>query len=72
MPFYEVNLVNRLLDVDRDTFGPVAQAGVDIPLGKTALLGVKKIWLDTDVNGLANGNVKIDSWVYGVGPGFRC
>jgi outer membrane protein W len=31
----------------------------------------KKIWLDTDVNGLSNGNVKIDPRVYGVGVGYR-
>jgi outer membrane protein len=71
--FYDVDLVGGLVDVDKDRFGPVAQAGFDIPLGKTALLNVdvKKIWMDTDVNGLSNGNVNIDPWVYGVGIGFR-
>jgi outer membrane protein len=71
--FYEVNLLGGLADVDRDRFGPVAQAGFDIPLGKTVLLNfdAKKIWLDTDVNGIVNGNVKVDPWVYGVGVGFR-
>jgi outer membrane protein len=71
--FYEVNLLGGLADVDRDRFGPVAQAGFDIPLGKTVLLNVdaKKIWLDTDVSGVASGNVKVDPWVYGVGVGFK-
>ena len=71
--FYEVRLAGGLADVDRDTFGPVAQAGFDIPLGEKVLLNfdAKKIWLDTDVNGAANGNVKIDPWVFGVGVGFR-
>jgi len=74
--FYEVRTTGGLADVDRDTFGPVAQVGFDVPLGKTALLNfdVKKIWLDTDVNvagGAASGNVKLDPWVYGVGVGFK-
>jgi len=71
--FYEVNLLGGLADVDRDRFGPVAQAGFDIPWGKTVLLNVdaKKIWLDTDVSGVATGNVKVDPWVYGVGVGFK-
>lgn len=71
--FYDVNMLGGLADVDRDRFGPVAQAGFDIPLGKTVLLNfdAKKIWLDTDVKGSANGNVKVDPWVYGVGVGFR-
>ena len=71
--FYDVNLLGGFADVDKDRFGPVAQAGFDIPLGKTALLNfdVKKIWLDTDVSGVVNGNEKLDPWVYGVGLGFR-
>jgi outer membrane protein len=71
--FYEVNVLGGLGDVDRDRFGPVAQAGFDIPLGKTVLLNfdAKKIWLDTDVTGVVNGNVKVDPWVYGVDLGFR-
>lgn len=71
--FYDVNVLSGLSDVDRDRFGPVAQAGFDIPLGKTVLLNfdAKKIWLDTDVTGVVNGNVKLDPWVYGVGLGFK-
>ncbi|HVY06579.1 MAG TPA: OmpW family outer membrane protein [Burkholderiales bacterium] len=71
--FYDVDIASGLADVDRDRFGPVAQAGLDIPLGKTLLLNldVKKIWVDTDVSGIVNGNLKLDPWVYGAGLGFR-
>jgi len=71
--FYEVNFASGTEDVDRDRFGPVAQVGFDIPLGKSFLLNadVKKIWLKTDVNGLANGNLQLDPWVYALGVGFR-
>jgi outer membrane protein len=71
--FYEVDVIGGLGDVDRDRFGPVAQAGFDIPLGKTLLLNfdAKKIWLDTDVSGVVSGNENIDPWVFGVGVGFR-
>jgi outer membrane protein len=66
-------VLGGLGDVDRDRFGPVAQAGFDIPLGKAVLLNfdAKKIWLDTDVTGVVSGNMKVDPWVYGVGLGFR-
>ncbi len=71
--FYDINVTGNLADVDRNVFGPVAQVGLDIPLGKTLLLNldVKKIWLDTDVSGVVNGNLKLDPWVYGAGLGFR-
>ncbi len=69
--FYEVRTTG--VDVDRDTYGPVAQAGFDVPLGERVLLNfdVKKIWLDTDVRGAANGNLELDPWVYGVGLGLK-
>jgi len=69
--FYEVRLNGA--DVDRDRFGPVAQAGVDIPLGDKVSLNfdVKKIWLKTDFTGAGGGELKLDPWVYGVGVGFR-
>ena len=64
--FYEVNFGGGSADVDRDRFGPVAQVGFDVPLGKSLLLNadVKKVWLNTDVNGLANGNLQLDPRVY--------
>ena len=71
--FYEVNFAGGTEDVDRDRFGPVAQVGFDIALGKSLLLNadVKKIWLQTDANGLASGTIKLDPWVYALGIGFR-
>ena len=71
--FYEVNFAGGTEDVDRDRFGPVAQVGFDIALGKSLLLNadVKKIWLQTDASGLASGTVKLDPWVYALGVGFR-
>jgi len=71
--FYEVNFAGGSADVDRDRYGPVAQVGLDVPLGKSFLLNadVKKIWLKTDVSGLANGNLQLDPWVYALGVGFR-
>jgi len=69
--FYEVNFAGGTADVDRDRYGPVAEIGLDIPLGKSFLINadVKKIWLQTDVNG--NGTLKLDPWVYALGVGFR-
>ena len=45
----------------------------DVPLGKSFLLNadVKKIWLNTDVSGAANGTIDLDPWVYALGIGFR-
>jgi outer membrane protein len=69
----DVNVIGGFETVEKDRFGPVAQAGFDIPLGKTVLLNfdAKKIWVNTDASGVVNGNVKVDPWVYGVGLGFR-
>src|SRR3954462_11768212 len=70
---YEVNFAGGAAHVDRDRFGPVAQVGFDVPLGKSVLLNadVKKIWLKTEANGLANGTRELDPWVYALGIGFR-
>ena len=69
--FYEVRLNGA--DVERDRFGPVAQVGMDIPLGDKVLLNfdVKKVWLKTDLSGPGGGELKLDPWVYGVGVGFK-
>ncbi|HEX4985336.1 MAG TPA: OmpW family outer membrane protein [Burkholderiales bacterium] len=71
--FYDVSVPGGLADVDHDVFGPAAQAGFDIPLGKTVLFNVdaKKIWMETDMHGAASGNLKLDPWVFGAGLGFR-
>lgn len=71
--FYDVSLLDGALSVDRDRFGPVAQAGLDVPLGKSVLLNVdvKKVWLDTNFSGAAGGNLTLDPWVYSAGVGFK-
>lgn len=63
------------VDVDRNSFGPALQAGVDIPLSKNMYLNfdVKKVYIRTDVSasGAKLGTFKIDPVLYGVGLGWR-
>lgn len=63
------------VDVDRNSFGPALQAGVDIPLAKNLYLNfdVKKVYIRTDVSagGAKLGTFKIDPVLYGVGLGWR-
>ena len=63
------------VDVDRNSFGPALQAGVDIPLAKNMYLNfdVKKVYIRTDVSasGAKLGTFKIDPVLYGVGLGWR-
>ena len=70
---YDVSLLDGAASVERDRFGPVAQVGLDVPLGKSVLLNVdvKKIWLDTNFSGAASGNLTLDPWVYSAGVGFK-
>lgn len=63
------------VDVDRNSFGPVLQVGVDIPVGKNLYLNldVKKAYIRTEVsaNGVGLGDFKIDPVLFGVGLGWR-
>lgn len=63
------------VDVERDSFGPVLQAGVDIPLAKNLYfnIDVKKAYIRTKVsaNGTNLGTFKIDPLLLGVGLGWR-
>jgi outer membrane protein len=63
------------VDVDRNSYGPALQAGVDIPLAKNLYLNfdVKKVYIRTDVSasGAKLGTFKIDPVLYGVGLGWR-
>jgi len=70
------------IKIDRDSFGPALQAGLDVNLKDGWLLNadVKYLWIDTDVklrNPLAgNSWTKIDSldvnpWVISLGIGKR-
>ena len=61
--------------VDRNSFGPALQIGVDIPLTKQLSLNfdVKKVYIRTDVNvpGVTSGKFKVDPLLVGVGLGWR-
>jgi len=72
--FSSVNLPAGV-DIDRDSFGPALQAGVDFPLTKNISLNldVKKVWIRTDVSagGAKLGTFKVDPVLVGVGVGYR-
>ena len=61
--------------MDKDSWGPAVQVGVDIPLSKGLYLNldVKKVLLRTDVtlNGSKIGDFKVDPLLVGVGLGWR-
>jgi outer membrane protein len=71
--FDKVEVLGGNPDVDKNSVGPVAQVGLDIPLGDRFLINVdaKKFWAGTTFNGVPNGNVDIDPWVFGAGVGFK-
>jgi outer membrane protein len=75
--FYDVNLAGGALTVDKSSWGPAVQVGMDIEITKRVFvnLDVKKIWMDTDVKSVATGatvaNLKIDPWVFGIGIGIK-
>ena len=63
------------VDIDRNSWGPALQAGVDIPLGGNLYLNfdVKKVYIRTDVTagGAGLGKFKIDPVLFGMGLGWR-
>ena len=63
------------VSIDRNSFGPALQAGVDIPLSKNLYLNfdVKKVYIKTDVaaGGAKLGTFKVDPVLVGVGLGYR-
>ena len=63
------------VDIERSSWGPAVQAGVDIPLTKKVSLNfdVKKVWIRTDVSagGATLGTFKVDPTLFGVGVGYR-
>lgn len=71
--FSSVNILGGAVNLDKNSFGPVIQAGFDWPINNQLSLNVdvKKIWIDTDVSGAAVGGLDIDPVVYGVGIGYR-
>lgn len=72
--FSSVSLPNGV-DIDRSSWGPALQVGMDIPLGKQLYLNldVKKVYIRTDVSvaGSNIGSFKIDPLLVGVGLGWR-
>ncbi len=63
------------VDVKRNSFGPVLQAGVDIPIAKNLYLNfdLKKEYIRTTVmaGGVGIGDFRIDPVLFGVGLGWR-
>lgn len=61
--------------IDRNSFGPALQLGMDIGLDDNWFLNVdvKKLWIRTDASlaGTSLGTLKIDPWLVGVGVGRR-
>lgn len=72
--FSSVNLPAPV-DIERSSWGPALQAGVDIPLSGNLYLNldVKKVYIRTDVSvaGANRGTFKIDPVLFGVGLGWR-
>ena len=73
--FSSVNLKVPGADIDRNSWGPALQVGVDIPLsnGLYLNLDMKKVYIRTDVslNGTKIGDFKADPLLVGVGLGWR-
>lgn len=63
------------VDIDRNSFGPALQVGVDVPLSKNLYfnIDVKKVFIKTDVSagGAKLGTFKADPVLVGVGLGWR-
>lgn len=61
--------------IDRHSFGPALQLGMDIGLDDNWFFNVdvKKLWIRTDATlaGTKLGTLKIDPWIFGVGVGRR-
>lgn len=71
--FSDVDIQGGSVNLEKDRFGPVIQAGLDVPIDNTWSVNadIKKVWLSTDVSGAASGNLDIDPWVFGVGVGYK-
>lgn len=68
-----INMLNAT--IEKDSWGPALQVGVDIPLGGNLYLNVdvKKVYIRTDVFACsANlGTFKVDPVLFGLGLGWR-
>ena len=72
--FSSVNLPSPF-SIDKNSFGPALQAGVDVPVAKNVVfnIDVKKVYIRTDVSsaGTRLGTFKVDPLLVGVGLGYR-
>jgi len=63
------------VDIERSSWGPALQVGLDIPLSRNLSLNVdlKKVYIRTDVSnaGAKIGTFKVDPLLFGVGLGWR-
>lgn len=61
--------------IDKNSWGPALQAGLDIPVAKNVYLNVdvKKVYIRTDLSasGTNLGTIKVDPVLFGVGIGYR-
>ncbi|MBH1988017.1 MAG: OmpW family protein [Burkholderiales bacterium] len=61
--------------IEKNSFGPSFQAGVDIEVAKNVFLNldVKKTYIRTDLksNGATLGTIKVDPILFGIGIGYR-
>lgn len=73
--FSSVDLLGGAVTLEKDSWGPALQVGVDIPVAKNLYLNfdVKKVYIRSDVavGGTKVGEFKIDPLLVGVGLGFR-
>ena len=73
--FSSVDVMGGAASIDKNSWGPALQVGVDIPLTGNLYLNfdLKKVYIRTDVYaGAANlGTFKVDPMLLGVGLGWR-
>lgn len=73
--FSNVDLLNGGATVDKNSWGPALQVGVDIPLSGNMYLNfdLKKVYIRTDVSSAGKnlGTFKVDPVLAGVGLGWR-
>ena len=73
--FSSVNLLDGAADVERNSFGPALQAGVNFGLTKNLSFNVdvKKVWIRTKVSagGAELGTFRVDPVLFSVGLGYR-
>ena len=73
--FSSVDVLGGAASIDKNSWGPALQVGVDVPLAGNMYLNfdLKKVYIRTDVYaGAANlGTFKVDPLLLGVGLGWR-